>query len=120
MADIRKLAAIDIVFLGFKVVVAEYICGVGLSIALGIFILFRSHTVGQIILGVYFLCLGINYVPMFIHTLSIGNKENAVTELGAELSKKRTAMARYRRLSLLLLVPAVIPVMAVARLAKRG
>ena len=36
--NIRKLAAIDIVFLGFKVVAAEYAFGVLFSIGLGIFV----------------------------------------------------------------------------------
>jgi len=115
MSDIRKLAAIDVAFLGFNVAVAEYACGVLLSIALGIFVLLRSHMVGQTVLGVYFLCLGINYVPMFAHTISIGDRERARMELGDELLDKRAAMAKFRRLSLLLLVPMVVPILAISR-----
>jgi|SRR6516225_2915352 hypothetical protein len=115
MANVRKLVAIDIVFLGFKVVVAEYACGVLLSIALGIFVLFRSRSAGQAILGVYFLCLGINYLPLFVYARSIRSKERARGELGTELIEKRSAMAKYRRFSLLLLVPLVIPILAITR-----
>jgi len=117
MTDVRKLAAIDIVFLGFGVVVTEYACGVLLSIALGIFVLFRSHSAGQAILGAYFLCLGINYIPLLVYSLSIGNNDEARAELGNELIDKRRAMAKYRRLSLLLLAPLVIPILAISRKA---
>src|SRR5215813_8037183 len=39
----RKLAAIDLVFLGPKLVITEFVAGLFLSAALGIFILVRSH-----------------------------------------------------------------------------
>jgi hypothetical protein len=67
--NIRKLAAIDIVFLGYKLVFAEYAFGVLFSVALGIFVLFRSHSVWQVALGIYLICLGINYVPMLANTV---------------------------------------------------
>jgi hypothetical protein len=109
--DFRKLAAIDIVFLGYKLVFAEYAFGVLFSMALGIFVLFRGHSVWQVLLGTYLICLGINYVPMFAYTVSIRNKQNAQTELADELWEKRKAMSKYRRLSVLLLVPLLVPIL---------
>jgi len=85
------------------------------SIALGIFVLFRAHSNWQVVLGWYLICLGINYVPMFAYTISIANKQNARTELGEELKEKRRAMAKYRRFSLLLLVPMSLPVLSILR-----
>jgi len=114
-ADIRKLAAIDIVFLGYKLIFAEYAFGVFFSFALGIFVLYRSHSLWQAALGTYLICLGINYVPMFAYTVSIGNKQNALAELGDELIEKRKSMSKYRRLSLLLLVPLLVPFFAITR-----
>jgi hypothetical protein len=111
--DFRKLAAIDIVFLGYKLVFAEYAFGVLFSIALGIFVLLRGHSVWQVVLGTYLISLGINYVPMFAYTVSIRNKQNAQTELADELREKRKAMSKYRRLSVLLLVPLLVPVLMV-------
>lgn len=111
--DIRKLAAIDIVFLGYKLIFAEYAFGVLFSVALGIFVLFRAHSVWQVVLGIYLTCLGINYVPMFAYTVSIGNKQSAQAELANELADKRKAMSKYRRLSLLLFVPLLVPVLVV-------
>jgi len=113
--DLRKLAAIDIALLGFKVIFAEYALGVLFSLALGVFALIRSHSLWGAALGIYLIGLGINYVPMFAYAVSIGGKHNAQTELGDELLEKRKAMAKYRRLSLLLLVPLLVPIPAVAR-----
>jgi hypothetical protein len=33
--------------------------------------------VWQVALGIYLICLGINYVPMLANTVLIGNKQNA-------------------------------------------
>jgi len=107
----RKLAAIDIVFLGFKLVVVEYAFGVLGSIALGVFVLLRSHSKAQFAIGLYLICLGINYLPMY--AASIASKQNARAELGDELFEERRAMSRYRRMSLLLLVPLILPVCAI-------
>jgi len=111
----RKLAAIDIVFLGFWLVVGEYAFGVLFSIALGIFVLLRSHSIWQVAMGLYLICLGINYLPMLGYALSIANKQNALAELGDEMIEERRAMSRYRRISLLLLVPMVLPVLTITR-----
>src|SRR5215831_7104881 len=113
--NFRQLAAIDIVFLGFRLVVGEYVFGVVFSMALGIFVLLRSHSIWQVGLGAYLICLGLNYVPMFAYTISIANKQNAGAELGEELKESRRAMAKYRRLSLLLLVPLSLPVLSIVR-----
>jgi hypothetical protein len=113
--DMRRLAAIDIAFLGYKFIFAEYAFGVLFSIALGLFVLLRSHSFWEVALGAYLLCLGINYAPMLAYTVSIANKENALAELGDELIEKRAAMAKYRRMSLLLLVPLAVPFLAITQ-----
>jgi len=80
MIDLRRLAAIDIALVGYRLIVAEYAFGVLFSIALGVFVLMRTHSGWQ-----------------------------------EELRDKPAAMARYRRISLVLLVPAVPVVFAVIR-----
>ncbi len=114
MVNLRKLAAIDIAFLGYRFVLAEYAVGVFFSAALGLFVLFRSHSYWQFALGVYLICLGINYVPLLAYAVSIANKEAARSELAAELTDKPKAMAKYRRQSLLLLVPLLVAILALA------
>ena len=112
--NFRKLAAIDIVFLGYKLVFAEYACGVFLSVTLGIFVLFRSHSPWQVAIGIYLICLGFNYLPLFAFAISIASQQNARAEMAGELSEPRSAMSKYRRLSLLLLVPMLVPALLLA------
>ena len=111
--DFRKLAAIDILFFGYRVILAEYAVGVLFSVALGLFVLLRAASFLQVLLGTYFVCLGINYVPMLSYSIAIANKQNARAEIFDELGDKRTAMSKYRRKSLFLLVPLLIPTLAV-------
>ncbi len=52
MINLRKLAAIDIAFLGYKFVLTEHVIGVLFSAALGLFVLFRSQSFWQAVLGI--------------------------------------------------------------------
>jgi hypothetical protein len=79
--DLRKLAAIDIVFLGPRVILVEYLFGVVFPLALGIFISAREHARWQIALGIYILCLAINYAPMLSWV------SGTVSNMGARPSK---------------------------------
>jgi hypothetical protein len=108
------------VFLGYKFVLVEYAVGVFFSAALGLFVLYRAHSFWQEALGLYLICLGMNYIPMLAYTLSIANKESARAELGSELSDKPAAMSKYRRRSLLLLVPLSVPLLALIRRRTHG
>jgi hypothetical protein len=120
MMNPRKLVAIDIVLLGSRFIIAEFAGGVVLCVALGIFVLVRGHSFGQFVLGLYLISLGINYVPMLVYALVLAQRdESAPAEMGDELNDKRRAMAKYRRQSLLLLVPLLVPLVAVARECRR-
>ena len=113
MLNPRKLAAIDLVFLGPKLIITEFVAAVFLSAALGIFVLVRGHgSPGQIALGLYLISLSLNYIPMLIYAIVITHRKNAWAELGSELDNKREATAKYRRQSLWLLVPLVVPFVA--------
>ena len=114
MTELRKLAAIDIALLGYRLILAEYVFAVFFSIALGIFVLWRGHSHWQILLGIYFLCLGINYAPMLVWTIVISNRDNARAEMGKELDDRPQAMARYFRISLVLLIP-FFPIVLIVR-----
>jgi hypothetical protein len=116
----RKLVAIDIVFLGSIFIIAEFASGMVLCVALGIFVLVRGNSFWQLALGLYIISLGINYVPMLIYALVITKYKSARTELGDELIDQRRAMAKYRRKSLLLLVPLLVPFVALRREPRRA
>ena len=120
MINPRKLAAIDIVFLGSKLIIAEFAGGVLLCVALGTFVLFRGHSFWQFALGLYFVSLGINYVPLLVYAVAITRGQSARVEMGDELIDERRAMAKYRRQSILLLVPLPVPILALARERRRA
>jgi hypothetical protein len=106
----RKLVAIDLVFLGSKAIITEFSAGVFLSAALGVFVLVRERgSVAQMALGFYLISLGVNYIPMLIYAIAITRARSAQAELGGELHNKRVTMAKYRKQSLWLLVPLVVP-----------
>lgn len=69
--DFRKLAAVDIAFLGSQLILAEFSIGVFGSLALGLLTLLRSHSVGTVTLGCYLLFVGINYVPLLFYATRI-------------------------------------------------
>ena len=117
MFNARKLAAIDLIFLGPKVIITEFSAGVFLSAVLGIFVLVRGHhSHAQIVFGLYLISLGINYVPMLNYAIRISRAKSARAELGNELDDK--PMAKYRRQSLWLLLPMTVPLMALAQSRK--
>ena len=118
--SLRKLAAIEILFLGTWFVVAEYAGGVLLCAALGLLVLHRSHGLWQLLLGLYLLALGINYVPLLAYALIVRNKAKARQELGAELADVRKAMSRYRTQSLILLLPLFVPVLLITQCIRQS
>ena len=70
MIDFRKLAAVDIAFLGSRLILAEFSIGVFSLLALGLLTLLRSHSLGGIALASYILCLGLNYVPLLLYAIT--------------------------------------------------
>ena len=78
MLNARKLVAIDLVFLGSKAIITEFSAGVFLSAALGVFVLVRGHgSAAQIVLGLYLISLGVNYIPMLIYAIAITRARSA-------------------------------------------
>ena len=57
---------------------------------------------------------------MLIYALVITKYKSARTELGDELNDERRAMAKYRRKSLLLLIPLLVPLVALRREHRRA
>lgn len=105
----RKLAAIDIYFLGSKLIVFEYALGVvGLTFFGAWSILYaiaHGRSPWMLAFGAYLIAIGLNYVPLFVFAVGIAREHNACDILGTELADRSHAMRKYRRQSLLLLVP---------------
>jgi hypothetical protein len=115
MINVRKLVAWDIAILGYRFILAEFTAGVVLPVLLGLFILLRSHAFWQVALALYFASLGINYVPLWLYALAIGRRRSASAEVEGELADRTKSGLRYTAQSLLLLVPLLIPVVAVVQ-----
>jgi hypothetical protein len=56
---------------------------------------------------------------MLIYALAITRNKSARAELGDELNDRTGAMSKYRRQSILLLVPLLVPIIALHRLPLR-
>ena len=52
---------------------------------------------------------------MLVYAVAINKAKSACTELGNELDDKRAAMTKYRRQSIWLLVPLIVPIIALTR-----
>jgi hypothetical protein len=122
MLNVRKLAAIDLQFLGPRLVLTEFCLGVSGSMVLGFLTLragHRSHSARMITLGGYLLMLGINYVPLLLHAIDMTWHRAVGREIAGELGDKRAAFRKYRRQSLLLLLPLVVPTAAIVEEVRR-
>jgi len=115
--NVRKLAAIDLFFLGQRLILAEFGIGVFGSLTLGVMsawqVTHRFHSVWMVLFGVYLVFVGINYVPLLLHAIDISRRGSAQREIADELGSKQKTFRKYRRQSLWLFVPLVVPVAAI-------
>jgi hypothetical protein len=112
VVDVRKLAAIDLHFLGPKLILTEFALGVAGPFVLGLLTL-RSAARHNwpwalTLFGAYLLSLGLNYVPLLMHAVDLARSGTAMDEIADELSERNEAFRKYRRGSLYLLVPLVV------------
>jgi hypothetical protein len=119
--NIRKLAALDIVFHGSKLILAEFAFGVFFTGALGLFLTYAGFVTGHFrvpwvaLLGCYMLILAINYVPLFLYAITIARGKSAQAEVAYELMQKERYGRKYTVQSLLLLLPLVVPALAIVQ-----
>lgn len=69
MIQVRKLVAVELTFLGFKIVFAEYGFAVLVGAAIGLLSLrvglLRTHAAWQVLLGIYLLFLALTYAVLW-------------------------------------------------------
>jgi hypothetical protein len=117
--DVRKLAALDIVFHGPKFILIEFALGVFGCAALGLFSTYYGlfhgpdHSLSAIILGCYLLGVALNYVPLLLYAMSIVRQKSAHQEVAYELAYKDEYAGKYTLQSALLLVPLAMLLLAV-------
>jgi hypothetical protein len=115
--NIRKLAALDMVFHGSKFILAESALGVFGSPVLAFVIaapaFFSGHVnLTQILISSYMLCIALNYVPLLLYAIHIARLKSAEQEVASELGQKARYARKYTMQSGLLLLPLVVPILA--------
>jgi uncharacterized membrane protein len=118
--NIRKLAALDIVWHGPKLILAEFLLTVGLGGALAVFSLSffirtSTHPLFALILSLVFLWVALNYVPLLLYALHFARHKNAELEVAFELAHKERYARKYQLQSLLLFVPFVVPILTIVQ-----
>ena len=115
--NIRKLAALDMVFHRPKLILAEFAFGVFVGAALAFGIAAPGFFAGhwnplQILVSGYLLCIALNYVPLLLYAISIARRGSAREEVASELAQKERYARKYTAQSFLLLLPLVVPILA--------
>ncbi len=127
--NVRKLAALDIALHGAPLILIEFGAAIAIGAAGGVWLTSTAIPVSQgtalfrLVLGAYLLCIAINYVPLLLYGIAVARHGSARQEAAAELAEKDgRAARRYGAQSLLLILPLVIPALALAQemLGRRG
>ena len=120
MIELRKLAALEMAWLGARVIVTEYALGVMLSLVVGIF----SLRVGlaqqdlvnwQTILGAWLLTISANYIPLFLYAVAIARAGTVREEGLPEFAQA----GRYGIQQAIILVPLFVVFLAFAQERQR-
>ena len=113
--NVRKLVALDMTFLGTRVIVGEYALGVVLPAVIAVLSLRR----GVFVLGVPLLWIALNYVPLFLHSVDLARRGTARQEVAAELADPRKARS-YSWRQLWILIPFAVVVFALMQRTRPG
>ncbi len=113
--NVRKLAALDIVFHGPKFILIEFALAVFICASIGLLILHgANHSPLMIILGSFFLGVSLNYIPLLLYSINIVKHKSAQQEVAFELEHKDTYAGKYTLQSIvLLLMPLAMLLLAV-------
>ncbi len=125
LINIRKLAALDIVFHGPLFILAEFAIAVIVCGGFGLFSLiafFRSssHSFLTLLIGLVLFWIALNYVPLLLYAISIVKRKSAQQEVAFELQHKDIYARKYTLQSLwLLFLPLVVPILALVQEMQR-
>jgi len=116
MIEVRKLAAVDMAWLGTRVIVTEYALGVMLPLVLGILSLraglAQQDLVNwQTILGTWLVTISANYVPLFLYAVAIARAGTVQEEGRPEFAHA----GRYGIQQAIILVPLFVVLLALVQ-----
>ena len=110
MLNVRKLVALDMTFIGSRVIVAEYAAGVVLPAFLGIL----SLRQGNLLFALPLLWIALNDIPLLAHSVDLARRGTAREETGGKLDRS------YSWRQLWILVPFAVVVFAVLQRSTRS
>jgi hypothetical protein len=114
--QVRKLVAVELTFLGPKIIIIEYAVAVVVGLIVGVLSLrsglLRTHASWQILLGIYLLCVVLTYAVLLAYAIAMAHAGNSRQEIANELHDKSATFRKYRRQSLWILVPLAVPLAA--------
>jgi ABC-type Fe3+-siderophore transport system permease subunit len=123
--NIKKLAALDVVFHGPKVILTEFgltvgLCSLLMAFSLSFFIRSSSHPLFSLLLSLVFLGIALNYVPLLLYGLHFVRHKNAEPEVEFELAHKERYARKYQLQSFLLFIPFVVSILALVQKQRLG
>jgi hypothetical protein len=102
--NVRKLAALDIVFHGTKFILVEFALAVFLCGALSLLIFHgANHSPFMVIVGSFLLWVSLNYIPL-LDAINIVKHKSAQREVAYELEHKDRYAGKYTLQSIILLL----------------
>lgn len=114
--NVRKLAALELHLLGPVLVLTEYVIGVAAPLVLGALTLRdalrHNRPLGLTAFGIYLFTLGVNYLPLLLHATQLARSRHWSAVTADEVVHPSSSLRGYRLQSLLLLLPLVIPALA--------
>ncbi len=111
----RRLAAVDLYGAAGtvrrrRIIRAEFVAGVACCVAFGLGALLLSTSVGFVVLGAWLVGVGLNYVPLAAHAVSLYEPAKLEAELAAV--DVRAEQRHYTRVQVAVFVPLLIVVLA--------
>ena len=116
--NIRKLVALDICIHGRWIILTEFAFGVIASGILGVYSLYTFFNNPDspfflLLISIVLAWITINYIPMLLYAISIMRHKSASREATFEPIHREQSMKKYAIQSALLLLPLVVPILAV-------
>jgi hypothetical protein len=115
--NVRKLAALDLYYRGSRFILFEFgfvVFGIG-SLGFLSVILDLTQSAVATAIGVYLLCLGVDYVPLLVYGIVIARRGSAKTEIALELADEARFRRKYGVQQALLMVPLFMAMLALSQ-----
>jgi hypothetical protein len=120
LIEVRKLVAVDMAAIGTRLIVSEYALGIVLpfifgSLSLALNLVGSHPSLWQMALGAWLVGISANYVPLFLHAVSLMRTGTVQQVGGPELAH----ISRYTVQQAIILVPFFVVLLTLIQEARR-